>query len=60
MKEKWKTVLKCAVGALAALAVLNLFCAWYYNPTAYEWDEAREVNAPGVRMVSVARASSHS
>lgn len=50
MKEKWKTGLKCAAGALAALAVLNLFCAWYYNPTAYEWDEARAtdtIRTPG-------------
>ena len=50
MKQKWKTALKCLAGALAALAALNLFCAWYYNPTAYEWDEARAtdtIRTPG-------------
>lgn len=50
MRQKWKTALKCAAGALAALALLNLFCAWYYNPTAYEWDAARAtdtIRTPG-------------
>ena len=30
--------------------LLNLFCAWYYNPTAYEWDAARAtdtIRTPG-------------
>jgi len=26
---------------VAALCVLNAFCAWYYNPTAYDHDDAR-------------------
>lgn len=39
MNQKWKSLLRGAAGALAALVVLDVFCAWYYNPTAYEWDE---------------------
>ena len=34
-----RAALAGAAGALAALVVLDVFCAWYYNPTAYEWDE---------------------
>lgn len=26
---------------IAAAAILNLFCAWYYNPADYLWDDAR-------------------
>lgn len=26
---------------IAALCVLNAFCTWYYNPTAYDHDDAR-------------------
>lgn len=45
-----KCILKIVAAALTALAVLNLFCAWYYNPTAYEWDEIRAtdtIRTPG-------------
>ena len=41
MKQRWKSWLKAAAGALTALALLNAFCAWYYNPTAYQWDDFR-------------------
>lgn len=36
MKKHWKTALKSALAVLVALAVLDLFCYWYYNPAAYQ------------------------
>lgn len=35
-----KRVLQVA-GVVAALCILNIFCTWYYNPTAYDHDENR-------------------
>lgn len=29
------------IAVVAALCILNLFCTWYYNPTAYDHSDAR-------------------
>lgn len=38
---KWKRAASVAAALLVALAALDLFCFWYYNPAEYEWDEYR-------------------
>ena len=50
MQTIWKTRLKRLLALAAALLVLNLFCYWYYNPTAYVREESRAtdvVREPG-------------
>lgn len=34
-------IVKAVAAAAVGLVLLDLFCAWYYNPASYEWDEAR-------------------
>lgn len=41
MKMNWKKAVKIAAALVLALAVLDLFCFWYYNPAEYDWDESR-------------------
>ena len=35
MHSRWIRILKVLGAVFLALAVLDLFCAWYYNPTSY-------------------------
>lgn len=41
MRFKWKSVIKTVSAVAAALIILDLFCAWYYNPSSYVRDDER-------------------
>lgn len=41
MKTGLGKVLKTVMGLIAAAVILDIFCAWYYNPLAYLWEESR-------------------
>lgn len=36
-----KKLIKRILAIATALALLEMFCLWYYNPAQYEWDEYR-------------------
>lgn len=40
MRAGLKKIIKMAAAAIIGLALLDLFCAWYYNPADYVQDEA--------------------
>lgn len=51
MGAKLKKIIKIVAGVLAGLALLNLFCYWYYNPVGYLQDESRAtdvIREPGL------------
>lgn len=41
MKKKIKRFGAVAAALLLALALLDVFCLWYYNPPRYLWEESR-------------------
>lgn len=50
MKVNWRKTAKTIAALALALAILNGFCFWYYNPAEYDWDEYRatdNIREPG-------------
>lgn len=41
MKRAWMKCIRMLLAAVVGLALLDLFCTWYYNPASYLWDESR-------------------
>ena len=44
MKTGFGKILKTLLGLIAAVVILDIFCAWYYNPLAYLREESRSTD----------------
>lgn len=54
---KWRKGLKTAAALLSALAILNAFCFFWYNPAGYLWDDDRATDTVRESGVFTARAN---